>query len=235
MVTCYHNSAMRDFDAILAASRRIADEFPSTVFIDGVALYLHEVNTPTWAKEAVEARRDVVFMLSLADFSELRHTDELVSNRRRGNHQLIRNGIEFDVYVERQNNLAVPYDETVAHAITYEGMQIACLEHLLILKLNAFIDRAQGSKGDRDARDLVTISQVAGGRIRPSLISPYLREEHLAAMELMASSPVFMRVSRGNACRAQALRTTFSELAVKVAAAHGRAAKKSRTGSLRAL
>lgn len=214
---------MGDFNEILIASRRIAEEYPGVVFIGGVAVYLHAANTPR-AREAAEASHDVDFMLSLADLSDLRHTDELVANRRLGKHQLIRGPVEFDVYVERQNSLAVPYDEAVAHADTYEGIRVAAIEHLLILKLNAYLDRSQSAKGDKDARDLVTISQVAGGKVRRPLVEPYLREEHLQALETVANSPVFTYLSKGNAHRAKLLRTTFSDFAVKIAG--GRATGK---------
>jgi len=209
---------MTDFNRILGEVSRLAEEHPRHVFIGGVAVYLHAINDPR-TKDIAEASHDADLMLALADFADLRDTDELVANRRLSKHQLIRNGIELDVYVERQNKLIVPYDEATAHAVSYGAIRAACLEHLLVLKLEAFRDRMGSAKGDKDARDLVTISRVSGGQIRPKLISPFLRDDHLKLLEQVAASPVFTYIARGNAHEAKGLRTMFSAF---VAAVSGR-------------
>lgn len=213
---------MESFQRILAEVARLAEEHPGHVFIGGVAVYLHAVNNPR-TKDSAEASHDADFMLSLADFADLRDTDEVVANRRLSKHQLIRHGVEFDVYVERQNKLVVPYDEAAAHAVAYGPIRAACLEHLLVLKLEALRDRIRSAKGDKDARDLVTIAKIAGTSIRRQIATPYLREEHLQLLEQVAASPVFTYIARGNAHEAKALRTRFTDF---VAAVSGRARKK---------
>jgi predicted nucleotidyltransferase len=200
------------FSQILAACREIASEYPGHVFIGGVAVYLHAMNNAR-LKESAEASHDADFMLSLTDFSDLRRTFEVTANRRLQKHQLIRDGIEFDVYVERQNGLTVPYDEAAAHAVQYGDMKVACLEHLLVLKLGAYVSRSQSSKGDKDARDLVTIARL-GNKIRPRLIAPFLLAEHEEALVTISRSPVFMEIAENNAQRAKNLRAMFTKFAV---------------------
>jgi hypothetical protein len=209
---------MSDFGRILAGATRLAKEHPSHVFIGGVAVYLHAINNPQ-TRAAAETSHDADFMLSLSDFADLRDTDEVVANRRLSKHQVIRDGIEFDVYVERQNRLLVPYDEAAAHSVSYGPVRVACLEHLLVLKLEAFRDRARSVKGDKDARDLVTIARVAGAKVRRELASPFLRDQHVGLLDDVAASPVFTYIAKGNAHEAKALRTAFAQF---VAAATGR-------------
>lgn len=206
---------MIEFQRILEAAERLASEHPGHVFIGGVAVYLHAVNNPR-TKDAAEASHDADFMLALADFADLRDTDEVVANRRLSKHQLIRQGIEFDVYVERQNKLVVPYDEAAAHAVAYGVLRVACLEHLLVLKLEAFRDRMNSAKGDKDARDLVTIARVSGGGIRSGRVAPFLRAEHVRLLEQVAASPVFTYIASGNAHEAKVLRTMFSRFVSSV-------------------
>lgn len=206
---------MEAFQKILGEVARLAEEHPGHVFIGGVAVYLHAVNNPR-TKDRAETSHYADFMLSLAEFADLRDTDEVVANRRLSKHQLIRHGVEFDVYVERQNNLIVPYDEASAHAVAYGAIRVACLEHLLVLKLEALRDRFQSAKGDKDARDLVTIARIAGARFRPQLAAPYLREEHTRLLEQVAASPVFTYLASGNAHEAKALRTMFAEFLTAV-------------------
>jgi hypothetical protein len=179
------------------------------VFIRGVAVYLHAINNPR-TKATAEASHDADLMLALADFADLRDTDELVANRRLSKHQLIRRGVEFDVYVEHQNNLIVPYDEAAAHAVAYGPIRVACLEHLLVLKLEALRDRRRSAKGDKDERDLVTIARVAGAKFRPRLAAPFLRVEHAKLLKEVAASPVFTYIAAGNAHEAKAIRTMFA-------------------------
>lgn len=208
-----------EFNRILAEVARLAEEHPGHVFIGGVAVYLHAINNAR-TKELAEASHDADFMLALAEFADLRDTDEVVANRRLSKHQVIRRGVEFDVYVERQNRLVVPYDEAAAHAIAYGPIRAACLEHLLVLKLDALRDRIGSAKGDKDARDLVTVARVSGGKIRSKIAEPFLRDEHVELLERVAASPVFTYIARGNAHEAKALRKMFNDF---VGAVRGRA------------
>jgi hypothetical protein len=208
---------MKTFQHILVEVARLAEEHVGHVFIGGVAVYLHAVNDAK-TKDAAETSHDADFMLALTDFADLRDTDEVVANRRLSKHQLIRDGVEFDVYVERQHRLLVPYDEAFAHAVTYDGIRVACLEHLLVLKLEAFRDRRHSAKGDKDARDLVTIGRLAGAKLRAQLAAPYLRDEHVKLLDEVAASAVFTYIARGNAHEAKGLRRAFSEFVKRVRA-----------------
>src|SRR3990172_2523791 len=140
---------MGDFRQILAEMERVAATYPGHVFIGGVAVYLHAVNNPK-TRGLAEASHDADFMLALSDFADLRDAEEIVPNRRLSKHQLIRGGVEFDVYVERRNGLLVPFDEAAAHAVHYGAIRAACPEHLLVLKLEAYRERMASAKGDKD-------------------------------------------------------------------------------------
>lgn len=199
----------KDFRLVLAEADALARQHPGHVFIGGIAVYLHAVNHPATRADA-ETSHDADLMLSLADFADLRDTDEVVSNRRLSKHQLIRHGVEFDVYVERQSRLLVPYDEAAAHGVSYPPFRVACVEHLLVLKLEALRDRQGSAKGDKDARDLVTLARVARGKLRSDLVEPFLRKEHRATLRAVAASPVFTYVAGGNAHEAKRLRERFA-------------------------
>ncbi len=209
---------MSDFQQILGEVERVAETYPGHVFIGGVAVYLHAINNPK-TKGFAETSRDADFMLALADFADLRDSDEVVANRPLNKHQVIRGDVALDVYVERQNNLVVPFDEAAAHAVTYGSIRVASLEHLLVLKLEAYRDRVASAKGDKDARDLVTIARLSGGKARRSLCAPFLRDEHFKALDKIAKSPVFTYIAKGNAHEAKVLRVKFSDF---VAAVSGR-------------
>jgi hypothetical protein len=207
---------MDEFQRILRVSAQLASELQGHVFIGGVAIYLHAVNGKA-ARAMAEASHDSDLMVSLSDFSVLRDTVEIVSNPRLGKHQIILEGVEFDVYVERRNVLIVPYDEIYAHAPSYGDMRVAALEHLLLLKLEAHVDRAGSAKGDKDARDLVSIALASEGRIRASLLSPYLKDVHVKALLRIGRSRIFEELCGGNAHDAKKLRRSFDSFASRIA------------------
>ena len=53
--------------------------------------------------------------------------------------------------------MIVPYDQVAAHAMRYDALRVASLEHLCVLKLEAYRDRRSSAKGQKDAKDLIRI------------------------------------------------------------------------------
>jgi hypothetical protein len=140
---------------------------------------------------------------------DLRDMEEVVPNRRLSKHQLTKDGFEFDIYTERHAALVVPYDAVRAASSVVGGIRTAALEHLLILKLDAFADRRASSKGDKDAKDLLRIAAVAARGDQPlrrRLALPYLRDEHLDLLSRVESGPHAISLAHGNAKVASGLR-----------------------------
>jgi hypothetical protein len=206
---------MDDFNEILSLSRDLAKELSGHVFIGGVAVWMHAIHDPK-VKTYREASHDADFMVSFSDLSELRERNEITINKRLGKHQLVMNGIPFDVYVERNNKLIVPYDQAFAHAKLYGVMRVACLEHLFALKLDALVDRRQSSKGDKDERDLVRIALVSKGQMQKNLVVPYLRPVHMDVLALVDRGQVFVSMSKGNVHEAKKIEKVFSDLVKKM-------------------
>lgn len=44
---------------------------------------------------------------------------------------------DFDVYTEHQHHLAIPYALLATHSVMSEGLRVASLEHLIVLKADA--------------------------------------------------------------------------------------------------
>lgn len=200
------DGASDDFGHVLDVCESLAAELPGHVFIGGVAVYLHAVNSRR--ADLVEVSHDADVMVSMADLSSLRDEVEVVSNRRLGKHQAVVDGVEVDVYVERQNGLAVPYDELFAWADSYGTMRAAAVEHLLVLKLVAHEGRRGSAKGDKDARDLVRLLTM-GKQWRKDLAAPYLGEEHMRLLGQVSKSRVFSEMCGCNVREAKRLKAAF--------------------------
>ncbi|MFN0062929.1 MAG: hypothetical protein ACKVPX_10485 [Myxococcaceae bacterium] len=208
-----------EFEQLVGACTELAQMFPDgLVFIGGIAVHLHVTNTAS-VRDLSEFTHDADFYISLADMGDLRDIEEVTPNRRLSKHQLIKRGFEFDVYTERQSNLIVPYDAVRAHAVLFEPFRVASLEHLLVLKLEAFRDRRQSAKGEKDAKDLVRIACVAQASKRafdPSLAAPYLSDDHVELLELVRKGPAAVSMARGNAVLAKKLRAAVERVSTSL-------------------
>lgn len=145
------------------------------VLIGGVAVYLHSTRLGV----GVERTHDVDLMLGMNAYSQLSSEETLTHNRRLDKHEITTHGTSVDVYVEFQNQLRVPYEEAKRHAVEIDGYHCASLEHLLVLKTVAAIDRAGNPKGDKDERDIAKIVMLME-RPNGELLSPYLKDGAIA-------------------------------------------------------
>jgi len=204
---------MPSFHKILNLCSGLSKELTDVVFIGGVAVYLHTMKR-SLRRVPLETSHDADFMISFADYGILKDEEELTPNSRLGKHQMIVEGVEFDVYVEKLCRLAVPYDEVFANATTIEGIRVASLEHLLVLKLEALEARGHSSKGDKDRRDVAKIGLLLGNKLDYGLVSPYLRESLVELVRKVAKSTIFFELCEHNAHDAKKARTAFSAFSV---------------------
>jgi hypothetical protein len=207
---------MQPFGKILDLSMALSRELDDVVFIGGVAVYLHSAAHSSQDVRP-ESSHDSDFMISFADYDVLKDQEEITSNARLAKHQMIIEGIEFDVYVERNNNLVVPYDEALAHSEMLENVRVACLEHLLVLKLEAFANREHSRKGEKDRRDVAKIGLLTGRHARRSLTDPYMHPQLLEVLHKVERGPVFHELCRGNSHEAKRMRVEFMRFVRTVA------------------
>ena len=204
------------FSQIIETCQALNSDLHDVIFIGGVAVYLHSVLKNN-ELVAPEASHDADFMISFSDYGILKDHEEITSTPRLSKHQMLLNHVEFDIYVEKINKLLVPYDEVAAHAITIEGLNLACLEHLLVLKLEAYNDRKHSSKGEKDRRDVAKIGLLLGSKAKENLIAPYIYDALVRELKDIAQSPVFYELCQKNAHLAKKAKAAFARVAKKIA------------------
>lgn len=205
---------MSSFSKILDMCRGLSRDLSDVVFIGGVAVYLHALGRSM--KVPLEASHDADFMVSLSDYGVLKDIEEITPTPRLSKHQMFVDGVEFDVYVERLNRLVVPYDEVYAHSLVVEDVRVACLEHLLVLKLEALGHRGQSSKGDKDRRDVVKIGLMLGRKVRRELVEPYHQPSFAKMLGEVARSSIFIDLSDRNAHAAKKVRAAFVDFVGRI-------------------
>ena len=199
---------MPSFHKILDLCSSLSQDLPNLVFIGGVAVYLQALNRANGVVKP-ETSHDADLMISFLDYGILKDEAEITHNKRLAKHQMIVDDIELDVYVEHLNNLIVPYDAVFMNSIVIEGIRVACLEHLLVLKLEAFKIRGSSGKGEKDRRDIAKIGLLLGRKADADLIVPYLYSELVSLLKNIAKSSVFFELCSHNAHAAKKARSSF--------------------------
>lgn len=188
---------------LLAAAQDLSSGFSQgLIFIGGLAVSEHA--RARSGSVQPEFTYDGDFYLALQDFSDLRDIEDVVPNRRLNKHQITKSGFEFDIYVEGLNTLAVPFADIAARStVSSSGLRVAALEHLLVLKSEAALDRKGSAKGDKDMRDVAKLL-VMLDQPRPALIEKHISAE---ACQLVASvgHQTMLELTGGNAHRARQL------------------------------
>lgn len=196
-----------EWAALWDGIRELSEFFP--VFIGGVAVYLQAL-AHKMDKRLIEFSHDGDFYISLADFSDLRDLEEITQNRRLHKHQLIKHGIEFDVYVENNNRLRVKYVDVMDGSQLVDSVRVASLEHLLVLKLDAYEARRGSAKGRKDERDLIRLMHMlAGQRVNRKRLAKYLTPPAFELLSTIERSSEFLGMCRDNLKKASDLRVEF--------------------------
>lgn len=211
------------WDRVLSGVTELSGTFGSRlVFIGGVAVFLHLLASGEEGGLA-EVSHDGDFLVSMADFADLRDMEEVSANSRLHKYQLIKYGVEFDVYVEHRYHLAIPFDEAFYASRIIEGVRVAGLEHLLVLKLHAYEGRRGTAKGGKDERDVIRIVYLLGRYpMNVSLLTGHWMHSMTEVLVHIAKSSQFLKLTMGNAHRARKLRESYLEALERL----GIAAKK---------
>ena len=209
------------FAALIAKAANIGRLYePDLVFIGGLAAYLHATNHSLTAAYA-EATADAAFYISLSALSDLREIEELSQNSRLTKHAFQKAGFSFDVYAERQSSLPVPYDQVAAFAVEYDGVRVASLEHLLVLKLGAAVDRHASEHGRKDAKDALRILLLAStSEFDTERAVAFMQDEHIERLGIIVKGPEFLALTGGNAKVAKELRVRCQDVFARLKDAH---------------
>lgn len=196
-----------NFSDLLAVVQETGQLYEDLVYIGGIAVYLHAINHER-TQEFAEATHDADFYISLANLSDLRSIEEVTVNKRLAKQEFRKSGFAFDVYAERQSDLPVPYDMVAAHATDYDGVKVAALEELLILKLEAAVDRHASEHGRKDAKDVIRILILANEvDFDAERATAFMSDKHFERLTKIAEGPEFTALAQGNVKVARGLRT----------------------------
>jgi hypothetical protein len=195
----------KEWQRVWAAVRRFVDAYPEdVVVIGGIAVFLHARAAASMDLPA-EYTHDADLYVSLPSWADIRDTYTVVPNRRLSKHQITVDGVEFDLYLEHNNALRVDYGDLATAAVTLDGARVACLEHLLLLKLAALRERWASDHGQKDRRDVAKLLVLLDDR-EPFWTLAQATEDDLALIDRVQESSAYLELAGGNAHRAAKLK-----------------------------
>jgi hypothetical protein len=187
-------------------AHKLQHDFPEgIVFIGGVAIAAYASDEAS-IDIGVPFSHDVDFMISMADYGDLKDFEAITPNRRLSKGQFEKNGFEFDVYVEHKHDLPVPYGEIMSDSVMKSGLRVASIGHLIVLKLAAMIDRGHSPKGEKDRDDIFRLLVYASNSDIPVSSVARINDEHVGVIQKIVKSDAALRIANQNSHLASSMR-----------------------------
>lgn len=177
-----------------------------TVAIGGMAIYMHTLHArdiPT------EQTHDADFYISKQAVKAIMGGLGLTKNEWLNKYQTIVNGIEFDLYAERQNSMRLDYQEIRKDSVVVDGIRIAHPEHLILLKLDALKELGDSPRGAKDRRDVAKLLIVLNAT-PPRIVVAHVDPDDIAMLDVVMRPSTFLELADGNAHVARKLRERAS-------------------------
>jgi len=189
-------AADRAWAKVWTAVETLTQEHPEgTILIGGVAVFLHAAAAgPIFT---VEFTHDADMYVDLPSWSAIRNEHDATTNAALSKSQVIIGGIDVDIYVERKNRLRIAYEDLAMGAVDIQGKRVACLEHLLLLKLDAFADRGESKHGLKDQRDIAKLL-VLLKNTRPHYVVIQGTQQDIGLLDRVLRSAAFADLAGGN-------------------------------------
>jgi len=202
-----------EYERLWRDALEVQELYPAAVFIGGLAVAAHVLDLPG-REELAAPTHDADLMIPLADVPDMVEREGMLTNRRLDKREFFRDGFAFDVYVQREHKLAVPYEDAYAAGeVSGRGLRVASWEHLLLLKADAVAERRLSSAGEKDGQDiarLLIVGTAKGGlQGEPSA---YWTPKRLAAVRASLTEGAAL-LAGGNPHEASRLRRDIERLA----------------------
>jgi len=118
------------------------------VLIGGWAIYFYTKSLKS---------KDIDFVTTIEELKRIGLEMNIHKNERLRKYEIKLKGIDVDIYIPYWSKLIVPPEDIIENARIVEGFKIADVEDIIILKLDAEIDRKRSIKGFKDRVDIIAL------------------------------------------------------------------------------
>lgn len=187
-----------DFQKILEDVQEISELLDfNVIFIGGVATYLYSEKHNFFS----EFSHDADFYMSQYDIYDLEDMYGVASkNTRLNKSELQIRGVDYDIYIENQNKMIVDYQELMENSIIINNIaRVPAIEYLILLKYQAFKDRQNSHKGEKDARDLLKLMYFGNKEKQNKyIVEQYFDKEMISSLKSINSVKIIDDITDKN-------------------------------------
>lgn len=100
--------------------------------------------------------KDIDIVVGIKELEKLKQ-ENLSKNDRLKKYEIKKEEIDVDIYLEYYSELAIPVEDIKNYSIQIEGFSIPCPELMLVLKQEAWLNRKDSIKGEKDKIDIASL------------------------------------------------------------------------------
>ncbi len=168
-------------DLITEKSWRILQELKRQyqfILIGGWAVYLHA--------SALKSK-DIDIIVSCETLEKFRGEYELIKNDRLKKYEIHIEGIDVDIYVPFFSDLGILVEDITKNTLPVAGLTVPVPEILLLLKLQAWLERSQSLKGEKDKLDILALLRVINFERYRNFVKEYGMESYAEKLKKLVA------------------------------------------------
>jgi hypothetical protein len=119
------------------------------IVIGGWGIYL-------WTK-AMKSKDVDILLINWEELMKIKKLYEAKKNDRLKKYEILVGDIDVDIYLPHYSKMIIPCEDLIELSIQKEGFKVLKPEPLLILKLEAMLDRKDSIKGQKDRIDILSL------------------------------------------------------------------------------
>lgn len=117
------------------------------ILIGGWAVYLYT---------KMQKSKDIDIVIDIKELEKLKH-EGIEKNENLKKYEIKKEEVDIDIYVEYFSKLAIPVEDIKKFTLSIGGFKVVCPELLLVLKQEAYRNRENSVKGEKDRLDIISI------------------------------------------------------------------------------
>lgn len=133
--------------------------------------------------------KDIDIIISINELQKFK-SQNLSKNDKLKKYEIKKGEIDIDIYVEHYSKFAIPSEDMRGYTTKIQGYDVIIPEMLLILKQNAYNDRKNSIKGEKDLIDIMSLLFFSEIDFKKYLdiLKKYKIEDYYQALRSMINS-----------------------------------------------
>jgi hypothetical protein len=199
----HDNITDKSFIALLSLKKKY-----QFTLIGGWAVYLYTKKLKS---------KDIDIIVDFEELGKFKNDYQLIKNERLKKYEINLGEFDIDIYLPHYSRLGFPLEKIKEQALVLDGFRVPNPEVLLALKLSAYQERRNSTKGEKDKIDIISL--IAAIDLDPDQlheISLLCQPVNLYSLlkEILSSTTAVAELGLGNQAIAKLRKSIYSQLRI---------------------